>query len=138
MKKQRILVLCTGNSCRSQMAEGYLNHLYPERVQAFSAGSAPSGSVHPYAVQVMAEAGIDISRNESRHLKQFLDQPFDLVLTVCGNAAENCPVFPSAAKRIHHSFDDPADAAGSEAEILAVFRRVRDEIKVWLEAIQGA
>ncbi len=135
--RQRVLVLCTGNSCRSQMAEGWLNALYPDRIEAFSAGSQPSGYVHPLAVEAMAAVGIDISSGRSKNLSEFLDQPFDTVLTVCDSAAEACPVFPGPARRIHHDFTDPAKATGTDDEVMAVFRRVRDEIKVWLEGIFG-
>ncbi len=127
-----VLVLCTGNSCRSQMAEGWLNALYGDRLRAVSAGSAPSGYVHPKAVQVMAEAGIDISDGRSKSLEEFLDEPFDYVLTVCDSAAEACPVFPGPGQRVHRDFIDPAAALGSDDEVLAVFRRVRDEIRDWL------
>lgn len=130
--RQRVLVLCTGNSCRSQMAEGWLNHRYGDRVEAYSAGSEPTGMVHPGAVEAMAEAGIDISVGRSKHLNEFIDRPFDMVLTVCDSAAEACPVFPGPAERVHRDFDDPAKAEGSEAEVRGVFRRVRDEIKDWL------
>lgn len=131
--KRRVLVLCTGNSCRSQMAEGFLNHLYGDRIRAFSAGSHPSGTVHPLAVRVMAEVGIDISSGRSKQVREFLDRPFDVIVTVCDTAAENCPVFPGPGERLQHDFFDPARAEGDEAQVMAVFRRVRDEIKAWLE-----
>ena len=137
MGKQRVLVLCTGNSCRSQMAEGWLRALYGDRIEAYSAGSDPAGYVHPLAVRVMAEAGVDISGGRSRHMGEFLGQPFDYVLTVCDSAAEACPTFPGKAERFHRDFYDPARAAGSEEEQLAVFRRVRDEIRAWLEELFG-
>lgn len=132
--KQRILVLCAGNSCRSQMAEGWLNKLYGHRIQAVSAGSEPKGYVDPLTIRVMDEVGIDISRGWSKHMNQFLDQPFDTVITVCDPAREACPVFPGRAERLHHTFDDPSAAAGTEEERLEVFRRVRDEIRAWLES----
>ncbi len=135
--KQRVLVLCTGNSCRSQMAEGWLRARFGDRIEAFSAGSQPSGYVHPLAIRVMAEAGIDISGGRSKHVGEFLGQPFDTVITVCDPAKEACPVFPGRAERLHRTFDDPAAATGSEAERLAVFRRVRDEIRDWLDATFG-
>ncbi len=135
--RPRVLFLCTGNSCRSQMAEGWLNALYPQRIEAFSGGSQPSGFVHPRAVEAMAEVGIDISGGRSKSLSEFLDQRFDYVLTVCDSAAEACPVFPGPAQRVHHDFTDPAKATGADDEVMAVFRRVRDEIKVWLEGIFG-
>jgi arsenate reductase len=130
--KQRILVLCTGNSCRSQMAEGYLNALFNGRIEAFSAGSRPSGYVHPFAVKVIAEDGIDISDGHSKSMAEFLNQPFDVVITVCDSAREACPVFPGGGEKLHHSFYDPAEAEGTEEDKLVVFRRVRDEIKAWL------
>ncbi len=132
--KQRVLVLCTGNSCRSQMAEGFLRHLYGDRIEAHSAGSRPGGYVHPLAVRVMAEVGIDISSGRSKSMAEFFGLPFDVVVTVCDSAREECPVFPGAARMIHHSFNDPAAAQGDEAEVLAVFRRVRDEIEAWVRA----
>lgn len=125
----RILVLCTGNSCRSQMAEGFLKSFDPE-LTVYSAGTNPSAQVHPKAIQVMQEAGIDLSSAKPKKVDQFLDQAFDYVLTVCDHAKETCPVFMGAVKhRLHIGFDDPAEAQGTEAEVLAVFRRVRDEIK---------
>ena len=135
--KLRVLVLCTGNSCRSQMAEGWLRARYGDRVEAYSAGSQPSGFVHPLAVQAMAEVGVDISGGRSKPMQEFMDQPFDLVLTVCDSAAEACPVFPGPARRMHRDFDDPAKAAGTDEEVLAVFRRVRDEIAGWLGDIMA-
>jgi arsenate reductase len=115
------------------MAEGWMNALFPDRLEAFSAGSNPAGSVHPLAIRVMAEAGIDISGARSKHLNEFLGQPFDTVMTVCDPARDACPVFPGRADRVHHTFYDPAEATGTEEERLAVFRRVRDEIRAWLE-----
>jgi len=135
--KQRILILCTGNSARSQMAEGLLRELAGERMEVWSAGSRPS-TVNPLAIAAMRERGIDISRQRSKHLDEFLAQPFDVVLTVCDNAAANCPIFPGPAQRIHWSFPDPAAATGDETERLAVFRQVRDAIEArlreWLSA----
>ena len=131
--RQRVLVLCKGNSCRSQMAEGWINTRYGDRAEAVSAGSQPSGYVHPQAVAAMAEVGIDISVGRSKSMSEFLNQEFDLVLTVCDSAAEACPVFPGPARRVHRDFSDPAKATGSDAEVQAVFRRVRDEIRDWLE-----
>jgi arsenate reductase len=132
MKKQ-VLILCTGNSARSQMAEGLLRHLAGDQMDVFSAGSKPS-TVNPLAIQVMAERGIDISHQRSKHLNEFLQQPFDEVITVCDQAAEVCPIFPGKAHRIHWSFPDPAAATGSEAERLQVFRQVRDSIEARLRA----
>lgn len=135
--KQRVLILCTGNSARSQMAEGLLRELAGERMEVWSAGSRPS-TVNPLAIAAMRERGIDISQYRSKHLDEFLAQPFDVVLTVCDNAAASCPVFPGPAQRIHWSFPDPAAAAGDETERLAVFRQVRDAIEArlreWLSA----
>jgi len=124
----RILILCTGNSCRSQMAEGFLRSFDPS-IEVVSAGTKAAAHVHPKAVQVMREAGIDLSGHAPKTVDRFLDQPFDYVITVCGNAKESCPVFLGEVKhRLHIGFDDPADARGTEEEILGVFRRVRDEI----------
>ncbi|MBN1543248.1 arsenate reductase ArsC [candidate division KSB1 bacterium] len=127
--KKKILILCTGNSCRSQMAKGFLQSLDPE-LDVYSAGTNPSSRVHPKAVQVMAEIGIDISDAKPQNVGAYLDQSFDSVITVCDHAKETCPMFLGEVKdRLHIGFDDPADATGSEEEILAVFRRVRDEIR---------
>lgn len=131
--KSRVLILCTGNSARSQMAEGLLRHLAGDRFEVESAGTIAS-FVRPQAIAAMAEIGIDISGHRSKCLDEFLGEPFDYVITVCDNAAENCPVFPGKAERIHWSFDDPAEAKGSEEDVLAEFRRVRDEIKAKLAA----
>jgi arsenate reductase len=130
---QRVLILCTGNSARSQMAEGLLRQLAGDQLEVFSAGSKPS-TVNPLAIQVMTERGIDISSHRSKHLRQFLNQPLDYVITVCDNAAETCPVFPGRAERIHWSFPDPASTVGSVEERLQVFRNVRDAIEVQLKA----
>jgi arsenate reductase len=119
------------------MAEGWLRALYPDRIEAHSAGSQPAGYVHPLAVRVMAEAGVDISAGRSKSLNEFLDQQFDYVLTVCNSAAEACPVFPGPARRVHRDFTDPAKVTGSEQEVLESFRRVRDEIKAWLIELFG-
>lgn len=123
----RILVLCTGNSCRSQMAEALFRDFGAGRIEAFSAGLKPK-VVHPKAIQVMQELGIDISHQKSNHLSDYLGERFDYVITVCDNAASNCPVFPGEAERLHWPFDDPDNATGNEDEILRAFRRVRDEI----------
>ncbi|MCB2231751.1 arsenate reductase ArsC [bacterium] len=136
-EKLRILILCTGNSCRSQMAEGLFRYFGEGSVDSFSAGLDPKG-VNPRAVTVMNELGIDISSHTSDHLEKYLKDSFDFVITVCDNANEKCPVFPGAGKRLHWPFDDPADATGTDEEILAEFRRVRDEIaakvRAWLES----
>jgi arsenate reductase len=132
--KQRILILCTGNSARSQMAEGLLRHDAGERFTVESAGTKPS-AVRPEAIAVMSELGIDISTQRSKHVDEFQGQRFDYVITVCDNAREACPVFFGATKRLHHSFDDPAAFHGSEVERLARFRRVRDELRGYLDAL---
>jgi arsenate reductase len=125
--KKRVLILCTGNSARSQMAEGLLRELGGGRFEVFSAGTHPS-SVRPEAVEAMREAGIDISTHRSKSVDEFAGREFDYVITVCDNAREECPVFPGKTERIHWSFDDPAAVEGDWAERLAVFRRVREEI----------
>ena len=128
----RVLILCTGNSARSQMAEGLLRQLGGSAVEVHSAGTRAS-FVRPEAIQVMAELGIDISGHWSKTVDEFLGQPFDYVITVCDHANEICPVFPAKTNRIHQSFEDPpAPGVGSEAERLVIFRRVRDELRVWL------
>ncbi|MBS1797935.1 MAG: arsenate reductase ArsC [Acidobacteria bacterium] len=128
LNKKRVLILCTGNSARSQMAEGLLRALGGGRFEVESAGVVKS-FVRPPAIEAMREIGIDISGHRSKAVDEFAGREFDYVITVCDNAKENCPVFPGKTKRIHWSFDDPAEATGGDAEILAVFRRVRDEIK---------
>jgi arsenate reductase len=133
--KQRVLILCTGNSARSQMAEGWLCHLAGDCFSVFSAGTKPS-VVNPLAIQAMREVGIDISDHRAKSVSEFLDQPFDYVITVCDQAAEACPVFPGPATRLHWNFPDPAAAPGDDAARLAAFRSVRDAIgdrlKTWL------
>ncbi|MGK9369070.1 arsenate reductase ArsC [Melioribacter sp. Ez-97] len=127
--KKRILILCTGNSCRSQMAEGFLKSFDPE-LEVYSAGTNPSSQVHPNAVKVMKEAGIDLSHNYPKNVDEFINQSFDYVITVCDNAKETCPVFMGKVKhQLHIGFEDPAEATGTEEEILNTFRRIRDEIK---------
>lgn len=132
--KSTVLILCTGNSCRSHLAEGFLRAAVGEIVDVHSAGSKPAGYVHPLAVKVMAEVGIDISKHRSKHFNEFLSRPVETVITVCGNADQACPIFPGQANRYHWGFDDPAHAQGSEEEKLLVFRRVRDEIRRAFEA----
>ncbi len=126
---KRVLVLCTGNSCRSQMAQALWEHLSGGQWKSESAGSEPSGYVHPLAVRAMQELDVDISDHESKSLELFRDQSFDLVVTVCDNAKESCPVFPGATLTLHWPFDDPADVIGDDDEKMLTFRRVRDEIK---------
>lgn len=125
---RRVLILCTGDSCRSQMAEALWNQLGEGHWQAFSAGSRPAGYVHPTAVEVMSELDLDLSTHRSKHLGEFQDQPFDLVVTVCDSAKESCPVLPGAKEALHWPLEDPAAASGSSDAPLQVFRRVRDEI----------
>ncbi len=129
MKKPLVLVLCTGNSCRSHLAEGILRSVAGDLLEVASAGSKPAGYVHPLGIVAMQEIGIDISSHSSKHMNDFLDREVETVITVCGNADQACPLFPGQLNRHHWPFDDPAHATGSEEEILAVFRRVRDEIK---------
>lgn len=126
---KRVLILCTGNSCRSQMAEGLWRELGAGQWEAVSAGSKPAGYVHPLAIQAMKEIGIDLSSGVSKSAEPFADQRFDVVVTVCDNAREACPVFPGAGVTLHWPFDDPAHAVGTEEERMAEFRRVRDEIR---------
>jgi arsenate reductase (thioredoxin) len=129
--KKRILILCTGNSARSQMAEGLLRHDAGDRFEVFSAGTKP-GHVRPEAITAMRELGIDISGHRSKSVDEFSGRQFDYVLTVCDNARENCPIFPGTAVMVHHNSEDPAALQGSEEERLACFRRVRDEIREYL------
>jgi arsenate reductase len=130
--KKRVLILCTGNSARSQMAEGLLRHDAGDRFEVYSAGTTPS-QVRPEAIAVMRELGIDISGHRSKHVDEFAGQSFDYVLTVCDNARESCPIFPAGATIIHHNFEDPAALRGTEEARLALFRRVRDEIRQYLQ-----
>ena len=134
MEPSTILIVCTGNSCRSHLAEGILRAATGGRVKVASAGSNPAGHVHPMAVEVMKEIDIDISTHTSKHLKEFLTREVHTVITVCGNANQACPVFPGQAEQYHWPFDDPAKARGTDAEQLTTFRRVRDEIRAKFEA----
>ena len=132
MEKKRVLILCTGNSARSQMAEGLLRHDAGERFDVESAGTKP-GIVRPEAIAAMKELGIDISGHRSKSVDEFKGQRFDYVITVCDNAKESCPVFFGAVKRLHHSFDDPPSMSeGTDEERMAIFRRVRDELQAYL------
>jgi arsenate reductase (thioredoxin) len=133
MPKQSVLILCTGNSARSQMAEGLLRHDAGDRFEVESAGTKP-GIVRPEAIAVMHELGIDLSGHRSKHVDEFQGKHFDYVITVCDNAKESCPVFFGAAKRLHHSFEDPAVLQGSYEERLALFRRVRDDLRAYLDS----
>jgi arsenate reductase len=127
--KPLVLILCTGNSCRSHLAEGQLRHVAGDILEVASAGSKPAGYVHPLGIKAMAEIGIDIAAHTSKHMNDFLVRDVETVITVCGNADQACPMYPGQLNRHHWPFDDPAHATGSEEEIMNVFRRVRDEIK---------
>lgn len=138
-KKIKILFLCTGNSCRSQMAEGWARHLWPEEIEAYSAGLRPHG-LDPFAVEAMQEAGVDISDQRSKHVEEVIETPFDIVITVCSDADENCPVFPGKAKVIHAGFDDPprlARDAKTAEEKIGHYRRGRDEIRYFVSKLPG-
>lgn len=130
-KKKKVLFICTHNSARSQMAEGILRSLYPERYEAYSAGTEPT-ELNPYTIEVMREMGIDISRQRSKSINEFSNKRFDYVITVCGQAKESCPFFPER-EVIHQGFLDPSQLKGTEEKILEGFRKVRDEIKEWIE-----
>lgn len=132
--KPLVLILCTGNSCRSHLAEGILRAAAGDLIEVASAGSKPAGYVHPKSIEVMREIGIDLSEHTSKHLDQFLDRNVDTVITVCGNADQACPMFPGQVHRFHWGFDDPAHATGTEEEVLNEFRRVRDQIRLVFEA----
>jgi len=132
MVKEKVLFICTHNSARSQIAEGLLRSLYGDRYEVYSAGTEPT-DLNPYAVRVMAEIGIDISKQRSKSINEFRNIKFDWVITVCDQAKERCPYFPAGLKRLHKSFQDPSTISGSEAEILERFRNVRDQIKEWVE-----
>ena len=132
--KPTVLILCTGNSCRSHLAEGLLRSMAGDLFEVHSAGSKPVGYVHPLAIRVMQEIGIDISGHRSKSMNEFLHTPVETVITVCGGADQACPIFPGQVNRHHWPFDDPAHATGTEAEKLAVFRRVRAEIRRRFEA----
>ncbi len=134
MMKPLVLVLCTGNSCRSHLAEAILRAAAGDLLEVASAGSKPAGYVHPLAIRALAEIGIDASAHRSKHLSEFLDRNVETVITVCGNADQVCPMFPGQMNRYHWGFDDPAHATGTEDEQFAVFQRVRDEIRRVFEA----
>ena len=137
MSKETVLFVCTHNSSRSQMAEGLLRAQYGDRYAVYSAGTQPSG-VNPFAVAAMRDLGIDLSDHRSEHIDQFAVTPMDYVVTVCDSARESCPYLPAKQQNIHHSFEDPSAVDGTDAEKLAAFRRIRDEIKVWLDGTFGA
>ena len=130
--KKGVLFLCTGNSCRSQMAEGFAKKMLSKDLKIFSAGLEPKG-VHPIAIKVMQEVGIDISKQESKNISEISIGEIDIVVTLCGDAAERCPVFPGKVKRIHWELEDPAKAQGSQEEIIKIFQKVRDKIKSYME-----
>lgn len=134
MKKPNVLILCTGNSCRSHMAEGILRAAAGDLLEVHSAGSKPAGYVHPKAIAALAEIGMDISGHTPKHMNDFLDREIETVITVCGNADQACPMYPGQAARYHWGFDDPAHAKGTEEEVMDEFRRVRDEIRKVFEA----
>lgn len=129
MTRKQVLILCTGNSCRSQMAEGWVNHELGTTWAARSAGTNPAEGVHPMAVTVMAEVGVDISEGVPEHVERYLPETWDLVVTVCDSAQETCPVFPGSVELVHISFFDPAEAEGNREEQIDVFRSVRDQIR---------
>ena len=130
MSKPSVLILCTGNSCRSHLAEGILRHVAGDLFDVHSAGSNPAGYVHPKAIEVMREIGIDISGHTSKKMGEFLGKKIDTVITVCGKADQACPMFPGQVNRYHWGFDDPAHATGTDEEVLNIFRSVRDQIKL--------
>lgn len=131
--KTKVLILCTGNSCRSQMAEGFLRDFGGDAYEAHSAGTTPS-AVNPLAVEAMREAGVDISQQRSKNVTEYLGQHFPVIITVCDNAAKNCPIFPGPALRLHWPFQDPAEATGTPEERIAAFRKVRDEISLRIQS----
>ncbi len=135
MEKKNVLVLCTGNSCRSQLAEGYIRHFHGHVANVYSAGVETHG-VNPKAIETMAADGIDISDHTSNHVDEYLHIPFELIITVCDHASERCPIFPSTAQRIHHNFPDPAKAIGTDEEILEAFKKVREEIKAFCKGLE--
>ena len=130
----RVLFICTGNACRSQIAEGWARHLKGDTIEAYSAGICPIG-VSPKAIEIMAEADVNISAHISKHIDELSDIDFDYIVTLCDNAAQNCPVFPGKVKLIHKPFTDPYFASGTEKEVMAVFRKVRDQIKAFIETM---
>jgi len=134
--KKKVLFLCTGNSARSQMAEGLMRHLRGDEFEVYSAGVDSKG-VHPNAVQVMQEIGIDISGQKSKHIDKLPDREFDCIITLCDHAAQNCPVFLGKGVRLHHSFSDPAAAVGSDHEVLEAFRKVRDELQQFILSFES-
>jgi arsenate reductase len=134
MNKPRVLILCTGNSCRSHMAEGILRAAGGDLFEVHSAGSNPAGYVHPMAIEALKEIGVYISSHDSKHMDTFLDRDINTVITVCGNADQACPTFPGQAERYHWGFFDPAKATGTDKEVMNCFREIRDQIKLVFEA----
>ena len=134
--KKRVLFLCTHNSARSQMAEGLLRDFYGDKFEVLSAGTEPS-KVNPNAIEVMKEIGIDISSHYSKSVKDFIDENFDYIVTVCGGAKESCPFFPGGKEQIHKGFEDPSSFSGSAEEVLSKFREIRDKIKEWITDFFG-
>nr|WP_269155384.1 arsenate reductase ArsC [Leptospira mtsangambouensis] len=132
-KTKNILILCTGNSCRSQIAEGWMRFYAKEKANVYSAGIETHG-VNPKAIATMKEAGIDISKHTSNHINEYKDVPFDFIITVCDHAKENCPYFPSDAKRLHHNFSDPSKLVGTEEEVKVAFAKTREEIRNYCES----
>jgi arsenate reductase len=133
-EKLKVLFLCTGNACRSQMAEGWARHLKSDVIEAYSAGVWPAG-VSRKAIQVMAEAGVDISSHESKHVYTYLDEDFDVIITLCDHAKEQCPIFGGKTKLVHRAFNDPIRAKGSDEQSLDAFRKSRDEIRAFIETL---
>ena len=138
MPRTRVLFLCTGNSARSQMAEGLANHLFPDTLEAVSAGMTPADAVHPLAIRAMRDIGIDISKQRPKHASEFKDAHLDRVVTLCDNAARTCPVWLGSGSPVHAGFPDPAAATGSEEERLNVFRQVRDGLRDWITTHLGS
>ena len=134
--KKKVLFICSSNSARSQMGEGLLRFLYPDLYESYSAG-VQSSTVNPYTIRVMEEIGVDMSAHRSKSVEEFRQMKFDFVITVCDRAKETCPFFPGAKKYLHKNFENPSEAKGTEDEILTVFRRVRDEIRGWIEKTFG-
>ena len=130
-RRKSVIFLCTGNSARSQMAEGLMQHLRGNEFEVFSAGSEPKG-IHPLTIEVMKGIGIDISHQRSKHLDEYLNKNFDYIITLCDHAAKTCPLFPGSGERIHQGFPDPVSVKGTEEERLEIFRRVRDELKEFI------
>jgi len=134
--KKRILFLCTGNSCRSQLAEAFMRHMRGDEFEVYSAGTDPNG-VHPLTIEVLREIGIDASAQQSKHIDDLPEKEFDYIITLCGSAAQNCPAFCGKGIKMHHGFEDPAAVTGSEPDIEESFRKVRDQIKTFILGFQA-